>query len=50
VTDHPVRSFREIFAAFDDVGFGKAGRNAGPQFGPLRLFLVNLVVAVRRDG
>jgi hypothetical protein len=34
VTDHAVRSFREVFAAFDDVGFGEAGRNAG-RIGPV---------------
>jgi hypothetical protein len=28
VTDHTVRSFREIFAALDDVGFGEVGWDA----------------------
>src|SRR5262249_5473154 len=29
VTDHAVSSLGEIFATFDDVDFGEAGRNAG---------------------
>ena len=29
MTDHAISSLGEIFAAFDDVGLGEAGRNAG---------------------